>query len=1151
MKVTMERALEKSRQSGDIAEFITYANTDRSAEFEVKVLAGRIQTKDVADRILKSIRKVAARTSEEHRLTYNYPNNIRVHVVGVDNIHKVCVTKSFKGIPLNVERKMRYFESVDRGEGPGETKLENRDRIEVPEYFCSFTLKTEKHIKNDFDGNVDDPAAYIRMIHRQSFYLPGDEIRIDFSMVKTKSKSTKQGIREVLKNVPTYELEVEYTPRAEPRDAAEVRPALIRTLEMLLGAYQESPFVLSLTDMQRYEQEFKKSGNRFYNLVTLEFRHVMRERPHNILKGYTVTNKADGIRCGLYVARDKRVIRVTKTHVAYTGLITTDDAHIEDFLDGEYLPEKNLFCIFDVYRYKGRDVKSLPLFTTDDDVKKHPLTSRLGCARDFVHEMNTSFVPAGDNTIRVETKLFLAGDGAAMEEAIQKMLDTEFEYETDGLIFTPRSSPVAPPADTKGSVWMRVYKWKPPHQNSIDFLLRFDETPTYDVNLKQMVKVGSLYVSRTPGTDIVNPCETMTGEYVAPKLPTDLWRLADSGTRVPSVFQPSAPKDSDAYVIRLPLNDKNIPMDLFGNKIENNTVVECTYDVDKQSWSVMRTRYDKTFEYRVLRLPQYGNDIYTADSIWTSIHTPITEKMLREIYTAPPDDTIEDDAYYRDDIDSRDRILKWVYAFHNRVKDTLYKMYVVRGNTLMEIAVGLAGDLHKWIKAKPSKVLGLDMSQTNLTMPRRGACARYLKEKMQSSEPLPKVLFAQCDMTKPFEEQESPYLKLVFGDEPASTPYLAEFKGIKEWDLAACQFAIHYACESEETFRAFVGNLSHCKSVFFGTCMDGKSVYSLLAGKDRHTFRKNKQTFAEITKKYEDSGEWKEEFGQQVDVLLETIVKPTPEYLVPFDRVQEILGEAGFELIESNPFEDEYTKQQEFTFSRPEQEFSFLYRTFAFRRISVPLKEEAPVEEVMPEIVEQPPAEEVAEVAEVAPTEEKKVVVRRKRIVKPVVEEALPEIMFFFSKDPENKEFSNFYETVFQVDDVEYKSAEHAYQAIKAHTFGDNVHFEKIRNAKSAQSAKSFGKKVENFKEDIWNAKKDDVMKQVLRAKFTQNLELRKKLLDTEDKLLAQADARDKYWGIGTSAPTSIAKDPKKWKGENKLGKILMEIRTELKAEGV
>ena len=74
-------------------------------------------------------------------------------------------------------------------------------------------------------------------------------------------------------------------------------------------------------------------------------------------------------------------------------------------------------------------------------------------------------------------------------------------------------------------------------------------------------------------------------------------------------------------------------------------------------------------------------------------------------------------------------------------------------------------------------------------------------------------------------------------------------------------------------------------------------------------------------------------------------------------------------------------------------------------------------------------------------------------------------------------------------------------------------------------------------------------MKTVLRAKFTQNLELRKKLLDTEDKVLANADSRDKYWGIGTSANTTMAKDPKKWKGENKLGVMLMELRTTIKAE--
>ena len=105
--------------------------------------------------------------------------------------------------------------------------------------------------------------------------------------------------------------------------------------------------------------------------------------------------------------------------------------------------------------------------------------------------------------------------------------------------------------------------------------------------------------------------------------------------------------------------------------------------------------------------------------------------------------------------------------------------------------------------------------------------------------------------------------------------------------------------------------------------------------------------------------------------------------------------------------------------------------------------------------------------------------------------------------------------------------------------------------SKSAQSAKSFGKKVEKFEDATWDAKKDEVMKQILRAKFSQNLAIRKLLLDTGDKILAEANPRDSYWGIGTSSTTTIAKNPEKWKGQNKLGKFLMELRSELRAEDV
>jgi ribA/ribD-fused uncharacterized protein len=843
------------------------------------------------------------------------------------------------------------------------------------------------------------------------------------------------------------------------------------------------------------------------------------------------------------------VVRATPNgQVVFTGLTANTDVHSGDFLDGEYIPEKNLFCIFDVYHYKGRDTKTLPLFTTDEDIKKNPLSSRLGCARQFVRDTTSEFSAMSETTIRIETKLFLAGEGSAMEDAIKTILDTEFEYETDGLIFTPRDSQVAPHLDTRGKTWTRVYKWKPPHQNSIDFLVKFEDAPVYDVAKKQMMKNGTLYVGRTPGLDILYPCETLTGEYVPPKLPAEFIQLADSGTRVPSPFQPSAPRYPDAHILHCPVNDKGIPVDIGGNKVEDNTIIECSYDVDTKSWSVMRTRYDKTYLYRVLRRAEYGNDINVADSIWTSIHVPITETMLKMVSTNPPDDTFEDDMYYRDDENSRER--NQVRAYHNRVKDGQYSSYVVPGNTLLELAVGRGGDLHKWRRTKPSKVLGLDISQTNLSMPRQGACVRYLNEKKRSNEYLPKVLFAQADMTKPFEEQESRYLKIVFGTEPATTPYLAEFKDIQEWDLVACQFAMHYACASEETFKTFVGNLKHCKTIFFGTVLDGQAVYSLLMGKERHTFRSNGKTLAEISKKYEDAGQWKDEFGQQIDVLLESTVKPSPEYLVPFESVKRIMAEAGLELIDSKSFKDIYTTQNQIVLDKAEQEFSFLYRTFAFRRVEKAKEPEKPEEEEEEKKEAMTEEEEEKKPEEKATTEKEEPVKRKRVVIKKAEQQAtLPEILFFFSKEPENKEFSNFYETEFELDGVKYKSAEHAYQAIKAKSFGDEENFEKILKAKSAQSAKSFGNKVKDFKEETWKEKKDDVMKSVLRAKFTQNLDLRKKLLETEEKRLANADSRDKYWGIGTSANTSMAKDPKKWKGENKLGAMLEELRAVIKAE--
>jgi hypothetical protein len=348
-------------------------------------------------------------------------------------------------------------------------------------------------------------------------------------------------------------------------------------------------------------------------------RHLSSEIPYNISKGYTVTIKADGERAGLYVSRDRKLLKVTNRGVTWTGITAMNDSHIGDFVDGEFILEKNLFCIFDIYRFRNRDVKALPLMKTDEDTT---LNSRLGVARAFIEDLKTQFTTAYSLIpLRVETKQFFAGDGKTMEEAIRTVLNTEYEFETDGLIFTPRDTGVAPTEDTRGDTWMRVYKWKPADQNSIDFLVTIDDKEGFDPVLNVPAKQGQLYVSRTPRDDnIIYPRETMTGEYTEPALPESLSKVAEMNTRIPSVFQPSTPRDPEAYKITIPLNDKGLTVDQNGDKVETNTIIECAYDTETHRWTVMRTRYDKTHQYRVLHQPQYGNDISTADSIWTSMH---------------------------------------------------------------------------------------------------------------------------------------------------------------------------------------------------------------------------------------------------------------------------------------------------------------------------------------------------------------------------------------------------------------------------------------------------------------------------------------------------------------------------------------------------
>ena len=1118
----METILPSSTRN-DLKEFASLVTKDTHAELECKILAEKIHTKDVADRIVSAIQLYSRGAPvEEHRATFSYSDGLRVVVVGAENIHKVCTTGSFRGVPIDVERKRPYFEVVHAIKGKSDT-------IDIKDAYVKFTLRHEEHLRKDFSGSPMDSASHVRILHRKSWTSLDGVVRYDFSQSKSKGKLTS--FADILKQTPSYELELEVFDRKKSPEI--IVDSLLRHITPVVAAFQGSQFIMSAKDIEQNRMEFSMSEMSFVKPITLERQHLRADRPNNILSGYTVTNKADGERCFLVVMRDARLMRITPSMVVtWTGVTAKDKVHVGDIVDGEYLPDRNLFCIFDVYRFRGKDVRRLPLMSDGD--------SRLSCGQDFVSQLSTEFASLpSSKPLRVETKMFLAGDGSAMQEAIRKMMDTKFEYATDGLVFTPRDAPVP----SKVNTWHIVYKWKPSTQNSIDFLVKFKPGESFDTVLDKRVLKGTLYVSRTPG-DIMYPCETITGEYVPSEIPAEY----RGKSYVPSPFNPMVPRSPDAHVISLPLNDRGVPVDQEGNRVEDNTIIECSYDTDKGRWVIMRTRYDKTYDYRVLKLAKFGNDIKVADSIWTNIHIPITEQMIRDVVSNPPDDTFEDDLYYRDQLERRDRILQDVYGFHNRIKDGLYYNCVKNGDSLLELAVGQGGDMLKWKRTKPSRVVGIDFSLSNLTSPRRGACVRYLNERLNHpNEYLPPVLYFQGDMTKPLFEGTNKYANIIAGTEPAPTPYLAKFAGQTEFDAISCQFAIHYACESEETFKAFAENIeNHGKGFFFGTCLDGAAVYSLLMGKQSHRFLSGKNAFGEFVKDYDDGNGWNEAFGQAISVHLESFEKPQKEYLVPFERLTKVMEEHGYDLVGSKMFSEHYSEQNTVILTQEQQSFSFLHRSFVFEKSKEPKPKVTEKQEVEIPVAEPEPVKDERSEQE-KPSEAKPA--PKKKIVKKVLEPAAQPVLFFGADEGKGewRMLSNMYEAAFQIDSITFPTVEHYFQWAKAKQFGDGAIADKILKTPSPKAVKALGKKVKGFVKEEWDAKKDGIMKTAIKAKFIQHPDLKTKLLETGTRPIGEASARDKYWGIGTSAETSKANDPSKWPGKNVLGKQLMELRTELK----
>ena len=453
-----------------------------------------------------------------------------------------------------------------------------------------------------------------------------------------------------------------------------------------------------------------------------------------------------------------------------------------------------------------------------------------------------------------------------------------------------------------------TYKWKPPKDNTIDFLvkyqrgdkgaftIRFENTKSY--------KTLNLYIGYNPVQ-----WEPITARKYLEK------RLNVNVEYGPKLFLPADVNEtfSQCQVEAIKeYNGRGSCED--GSEIEDNTIVECRYDNDRQSWIPIRIRKDKTEKYRVSNsLSRTANDYGSALNIWRSIVDPITTEIISGKEEVPLRNVIlDDDAYYFRMIDREKMASKKMLDFHNYwVKLQLIKKFKGK-ESLMDIACGQAGDLHRWRDAEFKKILGVDYKRDNIENPKSGAYSRVIKAirdpkigNMKNKQfvflTMDGGMKINSDYINELSNEDDKYIAQAIWGINRNHPLKEYIDYVANgFDVVSCQFAVHYFFMSEDKLDNFVYNVDkHLKEggYFIGTCLDGQEIKKLLRSKKKGshvTGKKDDRILWDICKKYDSNDDIN--YGDEIDIYMESIGKVTTEYLVNIDKLVEKLAKYNITL---------------------------------------------------------------------------------------------------------------------------------------------------------------------------------------------------------------------------------------------------------------
>ena len=241
--------------------------------------------------------------------------------------------------------------------------------------------------------------------------------------------------------------------------------------------------------------------------------------------------------------------------------------------------------------------------------------------------------------------------------------------------------------------------------------------------------------------------------------------------------------------------------------------------------------------------------------------------------------------------------------FHNSIKRQLYDTYTNNIYNLLEIGSGKSGDLNKWISNKIKNVVCYDIDSASILEAERRvkAIKGYT----------PKVEFNVLDLSKNVINPTIPF------------------------DVVSAMFCFHYFFENEQTFNTIIHSIKvNIKpgGIFLGTIFDGNSLLNLKLP-DSDNIELSDIGDLRFKLHFYQNDTSKPIFGNKFSIFIKDTVldKPMDEYIVHFNSFVELMNSNGFELIDSQMFENFYKFK---TLNSLQKKVSFLYRTFVFKYVN-------------------------------------------------------------------------------------------------------------------------------------------------------------------------------------------------------------------------